>query len=69
MSQNSDIQRNIQIKGVIPPQKPFPKGFFEALEDLRQFLRKFPESGLVTSLDSTTYRGKDGVTPVLYSIL
>jgi hypothetical protein len=45
MSQNSDIQRNIQIKGVIPPQKPFPKGFFEALEDLRQFLRKFP--GLV----------------------
>ena len=42
MSQNPDIQRNIQLKGVIPPQKTFPEGFLEALEDLRQFLRKFP---------------------------
>ena len=42
MPQNLDIQRNIRLKGVIPPQKPFPEGFLEALEDLRQFLRKFP---------------------------
>jgi len=42
MSQNSNVRRNIQLKGVIPPQKSFPEGFWEALEDLRQFLRKFP---------------------------
>jgi hypothetical protein len=37
MSQNSDIQRNIQLKGVIPPPKSFPEGFWEALKDLRKF--------------------------------
>ena len=42
MLQNSGIQDKIQLKGVIPPKKPFPGGFMEALEDLRQFLRKFP---------------------------
>jgi len=33
------------VYGVIPPRKTFPEDFFEALEDLRKFLRKFP--GLV----------------------
>ena len=42
MLQNSDTKKSIKLKGVIPPQKTFPGGFFEALEDLRQFLRRFP---------------------------
>ena len=38
-------QKKVELKGVIPPKNPGPQAFFEALQELREFLRQFPGLG------------------------
>ncbi len=33
------------LKGIIPPKNTDPQAFFEALQELREFLRQFPGLG------------------------
>lgn len=34
-----------KLKGIIPPKDTDPQAFFEALQELREFLRQFPGLG------------------------
>jgi hypothetical protein len=42
MSENSEEKKEIKLKGVIPAKRTTPEAFQEALENLREFLRKYP---------------------------
>jgi len=42
MSDNKDEREYITLKGVIPAKRTTPEAFYEALEGLREFLRKYP---------------------------
>ena len=42
MSDNKDEREHIALKGIIPAKRTTPEAFYEALESLREFLRKYP---------------------------